>query len=774
MITANLGFPRIGANRELKFAIERFWSGDWNDHQLHAVARDLRRMHWKMQADAGIQHIPSNDFSLYDHVLDTAVMVGAIPARFSQLDPAALQTYFAMARGTDTAQPMEMTKWFDTNYHYIVPEFGPRSHFRLNSSKPIQEFLEAKALGILTRPVVLGPVSFALLGKCIADRADHLDIAERLVPIYEELLKQFAAAGAQWIQIDEPFLAMDLQPAERMAFARVYDRLASAIPAPKILLATYFSDLGDNLSLAVRLPVAALHLDLLRAPEQLLPALSNIPERMSLSPGLIDGRNIWRANLDRALALLNIACNRVGPERIQVAPSSSLLHVPVTLDNEPELDPTLRGWMAFARQKLEELSFLARAATESSSAVSKRLADNRRLLRQRRSAPQVCDPAVRARATGIDNHLLNRRSDFAVRQRKQDAVLRLPILPTTTIGSFPQTPEVRRARAAFRAHQLTEAEYERFLRVEIERAIRLQEEFGLDVLVHGEFERNDMVEYFAEQLRGYAFTRHGWVQSYLFGDVARPAPMSVSWSRYAQSLTARPVKGMLTGPVTMSQWSFVRDDLSREEVCRQLALALRDEVYDLESAGVRVIQVDEPALREGQPLRQQDRPPYLRWAVAAFRLATAVVRDETQIHTHMCYSEFGDILSAIRDMDADVISIEAARSTMELVHQLVPGGYRNAIGPGVYDIHSPRVPEVGEFENLISEALKAFRPDQMRINPDCGLKTRRWEEVEAALRNMVDAARHIRAELLSDHCGSLAAISAAAGRNRPYYACDCT
>ncbi len=783
MIASNLGFPRIGANRELKFAIERYWSGEWNREDLDGVARGLRRVHWQMQSDAGIQHIPSNDFSLYDHVLDTAVMLGAIPTRFSSTTSNPLDVYFAMARGNQAVRAMELTKWFDTNYHYILPEFEDGMEFRLNSEKPVREFLEAKALGLLTRPVVLGPVSFASLGKCTGRQQDRVKIAERLLPLYERLLSELAAVGAAWIQIDEPFLAMDLEPTERMLFARAYDHLGSVAQAPKILLATYFSGLQENLRLALSLPIAALHLDLVRDPEQLLPALSLVPESTVLSLGVVDGRNIWRTDLDRALALLNVAIDHIGPDRIQIAPSCSLLHVPVDLDNERELDPTLRSWMTFAKQKLDEVAFLARAASENSPAIAEHLANNRRILQQRRSSPQVCNANLRAKAAAIDGHHLKRQSDFASRHLRQAAALRLPVLPTTSIGSFPQTPGIRRVRAAFRRHQLTEAEYESFLQAEIKSAVRFQEEIGLDVLVHGEFERNDMVEYFAEQLDGYAFTNNGWVQSYgsrcvkppvLFGDVVRPAAMSVRWSRFAQSVTAQPVKGMLTGPVTMLQWAFVRDDLPRETVCRQLALALREEVQDLERAGIRVIQVDEPALREGLPLRRQDRPAYLRWAVAAFRLATAGVRDETQIHTHMCYSEFGEILSAIKQMDADVISIEAARSRMELFHQLSPNEYPNCIGPGVYDIHSPRIPDADEFESLIREALKVFSPDQLWINPDCGLKTRGWAEIGPALRNMTQAAQRIRAELLHHQPATLTAVPDHPAANWPYYACTCT
>ena len=781
MLTANLGFSRMGAHRELKFALEHFWSGEWDEPQLQSVARELRTAHWKMQAQAGIHHIPSNDFSLYDHVLDTAIMLGAIPARFASLQGTRLETYFAMARGAQSTPAMEMTKWFDTNYHYTVPEFESGMEYHLADDKPVREFLEAKALGLLTRPVVLGPISFALLGKCSDGRANQLKIAERLLPAYKELLARLHAAGAPWVQVDEPFLALDLDSAERRVYALVYDRLRAAGDTPQLLLATYFAGISDNLPFAVSLPVSALHLDLVRAPEQLPPSLQLVPDHMALSLGVVDGRNIWRTDLERALNLLRQAVEHLGPERVQVAPSCSLLHVPVDLNEEKELDAELRSWMAFAKQKLEEVSFLARAATENSAEVRDRLAENRRLLQQRHSASHVCNPSVRSRVAAINDRMLRRAGSFSERRARQADATPLPILPTTTIGSFPQTKAIRQARAAFRTGQLSKNEYENFLQDEIKHAIRLQEELGLDVLVHGEFERNDMVEYFAEQLDGFAFTRNGWVQSYgsrcvkppvLFGDVARPAPMSVAWSGYAQSLTRSPVKGMLTGPVTMAQWSFVRDDLPREQVCRQLALALRDEVCDLEGAGLRIIQVDEPALREGLPLRRKDRPDYLRWAVTAFRLATAAVSDETQIHTHMCYSEFGEILAAIREIDADVISIEAARSHMEFLRQLSPGDYPNGIGPGVYDIHTPRVPSVAEFERLIHEALQVFRPEQLWVNPDCGLKTRRWEEVQAALKNMVLAARRVRSQLKDQEMPALRPAKAI--DNHPYTDCGCT
>jgi 5-methyltetrahydropteroyltriglutamate--homocysteine methyltransferase len=752
--TGSLGFPRIGLHRELKFALERFWSGEWSAEQLEAAARGIRRERWQMQAAAGIKNIPSNDFSLYDHMLDTAVLVGAIPARYrGQADTAGLTAYFAMARGSHGVSAMEMTKWFDTNYHYVVPEFQLGMTFRPESRKPVEEFLEAQAIELTTRPVLLGPVSFVLLGKIRQGHLDHSGLAEALVKVYSHVLNELASAGATWVQIDEPYLGLDLSAPFRLLFSRVYESLAARASGIKVLVATYFSDLGENLDLALRLPVAGLHLDLVRGAGQLSRALEQAPAGLLLSLGVVDGRNVWRTDLDRALEMIRRAVDRLGPERIQIAPSCSLIHVPLDVDEERQLDPDVRPWLAFARQKLEEINLLARAAEEDDPAIREQLVLNRAIIGARRRNPRACDPAVRERLAAVAPQMLQRSSPFTARRRKQGAATPLPSRPTTTIGSFPQTNEVRRARAAHRSKNMGRVEYEALLRAEIERAIRFQEEIGLDVLVHGEFERNDMVEYFGEQLNGFVFTANGWVQSYgsrcvkppvLFGDVSRRKPMTLEWARYAQSLTNLPVKGMLTGPVTILEWSFVRDDLPRPEVCFQLALALRDELTDLEAANVRVIQVDEPALREGLPLRESERAGYLGWAVNAFRLATAGARDETQIHTHMCYAEFGEILDAVVRMDADVISMEAARSQMELLEAFADRGYPNDIGPGIYDIHSPRVPGVEEIEALIGKALSVFRLEQLWVNPDCGLKTRRWEEVQPALRNMVAAVRRIR------------------------------
>ena len=785
LITANLGFPRIGRNRELKFALERFWSGEWEEEKLEAVAQNLRRAHWKIQADAGIQQIPSNDFSLYDHVLDTALLVNAIPARFRAAGLGSdLSVYFAMARGTNHQPALEMTKWFDTNYHYIVPEFEPGMQFRLASNKVIGEYEEAKQLGVATRPVVLGPVSLALLGKRVGKQQSRFAVADAIVPVYEELLRKLAEAGADWVQFDEPYLGMDLNDTARGMFARAYERLAT-VTGPRILLATYFSGLKQNLPFALHLPVSGLHLDLVRAPEQLVPALECAPRSLTLSLGVVDGRNIWRADLDRALALLNVAFDRLGSDRMQIAPSCSLLHVPVDVETEDALDPKLKSWTAFAKQKLEEVSFIACAVAERSSAIDDYLATNRRILKERRSFNRVCSWSARSRAGDeIRGTLLRRRSAIRKRRARQARILGLPVLPTTTIGSFPQTPELRRARAAWRRGQLSQEEHNLIIKTEITRAIAFQQEIGLDVLVHGEFERSDMVEYFSSMLKGFASTQNGWVQSYgsrcvrppiLYGDITRPAPMSVAWSRYAQSLTSAPVKAVITGPVTMLQWSFVRDDISRQQVSEQLAMALREEVKDLESAGIRMIQVDEPALREGVPLHRKDRSQYLRWAVDAFRLATAVVRDETQIHTHMCYSDFEDILPDIKRMDADVVSIEAARSGMKVLAKMDPASFHHGISPGVYDIHSPRLPEVQEFERLIRAALRVLDPEQLWISPDCGLKTRRWAEIRPALANMVTAAERVRNELTGVHSGAnVRVMRSPEVNNSPYQECGCT
>ena len=759
VIASNLGYPRIGPGRELKKALESFWGGRSDAAALDAASATLRRASWELQQAAGIDQIPSNDFSLYDHVLDTAAMLGAVPSRFgwngSMVDR---DTYFAMARGGPDTPAMEMTKWFDTNYHYIVPEFEPGMILRLASSKAIDEYREAKALGIETRPKLLGPVSFLLLGKSRHAGIEPLDLLDQALPVYEQVLRQLAEAGATWVQVDEPMLVLDLSARARAAYAQAYARLSAAGPSLKLLLATYFGDPGDNLETALGLPVAGLHLDLTRASHTgrlVQRTLAAVPDARTLSLGLVDGRNVWRTDLDAALGTARAVLESVGPQRVMIGPSCSLLHTPVDLGLETELDEELHSWLAFARQKVDEIALLARALVDE-AAVAAELEARRAALASRRASSRVHDPAVAARMGSVDEAMQRRATAFAQRHAAQQARLRLPPLPTTTIGSFPQTGAVRKTRAAFKAGRLSAAEYDGFLESEIERVVRFQEEVGLDVLVHGEPERTDMVEYFGERLAGVAVTKHGWVQSYgsrcarppiIYGDVSRPEPMTVRWARYAQSLTDRPVKGMLTGPITILQWSFVRDDQPRRDTAGQIALAIRDEVRDLEAAGIRVIQIDEPALREGLPLRRVEWDAYLEWAVASFRLAAAGVHDETQIHTHMCYAEFNDILEAIARMDADVISIEASRSQMELLEGFARFRYPNQIGPGVYDIHSPRVPSQKSVETLIDYALDVLAAGQLWINPDCGLKTRNWDEVRPSLTHMVAAAERQRSRV---------------------------
>lgn len=763
VFSTNLGYPRIGPKRELKTALEKYWSGQIDATELDRVAQSIRKENWTLQQQLGLQHIPSNDFSLYDHVLDTTAMLGAVPQRYNWNSPTVdLPTYFAMARGRQESSvdvpAMEMTKWFDTNYHYIVPEFEPGQTFRLGSTKPVDEFQRAKALGIHTRPVILGPVSFLLLGKAKQKDLDPLSFLDSIVPVYEEVLRRLAQAGADWVQIDEPILVLDLDSNAKSAFKKAYERLGSVSPQLRLLVATYFGELAENLSLAMNLPVAGLHLDVVRAPEQLDRAISEVPSRMTLSVGIVDGRNVWRNDFGRSLEALRRALKVLGSERLMVGPSSSLLHSPVDLNLESQIDAELRQWLAFAKQKIEEVVFLTRALNEGENTVKAELESNREAMKAKRTSPRIHNKAVLDRVASVKEDMLKRKSAHSDRKKKQRKQLQLPALPTTTIGSFPQTAEVRQARAEYKAGKRDLNKYEAFLKEEIERTIRFQEEIGLDVLVHGEFERTDMVEYFGERFTGVAFTQNGWVQSYgsrcvrppvIYGDVSRPEAMTVRWSKFAQSLTSRPVKGMLTGPVTILQWSFVRDDQPRSETCRQIALAIRDEVVDLEKAGIKIIQIDEPALREGLPLRRKAWQDYLTWAVNAFRLASSGVSDETQIHSHMCYSEFNDIIEAIGAMDADVIAIEASRSQMELLGSFVRYRYPSDIGPGVYDIHSPRIPNRDEMEQLLRKAMEVLSTDQLWINPDCGLKTRKWEEVKPALINMVEVARQLRTTIAS-------------------------
>jgi 5-methyltetrahydropteroyltriglutamate--homocysteine methyltransferase len=754
VIVSALGFPRIGPRRELKHAVEARWAGKIGDGGLLEGAAALRAASWARIAGLGVDHVPSNDFSFYDHVLDTAALVGAIPERFGwDGGTIGLDTYFTLARGDKERAPLEMTKWFDTNYHYLVPELIREQSFALASSKPVDEFLEAKALGYHTRPVLLGPVTFLRLAKTDGE-FDTLDLLPRLLPVYEEVLRRLVAAGADWVQVDEPVLVLDLDERARIAILDAYRALAVASDA-RLLVATYFGGLGQNTETALSLPVDGLHLDLARAPAQINAVIGSAPEELTLSLGVVDGRNVWATDLRSVLDLVEPIVERRGADRLLLGPSCSLLHVPIDVSLEDGLDDELRSWLAFAVQKLEELVTLARAINEGRSAVAEMLERSDAIARSRRASPRIHLAKVAARLAAISPEQVRRTNIYPVRHAAQ-ATLRLPVLPTTTIGSLPQTSEVRQARADFTSGKTAAADYEAFLRAETERAVRWQEEIGLDVLVHGEFERNDMVQYFGEKLDGYVFTKLGWVQSYgsrcvrppiIYGDVFRPEPMTIEWATYAQSLSEKPLKGMLTGPVTMLQWSFVRDDVSRETVCRQIALALRDEVHDLEAAGVRIIQIDEPALREGLPLRKDEWADYLRWAVESFRLASSAVADATQIHTHMCYSDFNEIIEAIAALDADVISIESARSQMELLDAFEHYHYPNEIGPGVYDIHSPRVPDVDEIEGLLAAAEERIDPHRLWVNPDCGLKTRSWEQVVPALEHLVEAARRRRARI---------------------------
>ncbi|GAB6039623.1 5-methyltetrahydropteroyltriglutamate--homocysteine S-methyltransferase [Endothiovibrio diazotrophicus] len=756
--THNLGFPRIGAKRELKFALESYWRGETSRGELKALGAGLRRRHWEDQA--ALDLVPVGDFAFYDQVLEMSFTLGHLPERVRGFAGDPLDNYFRVARGRSApgvaedggVAAGEMTKWFDTNYHYIVPEFTATTEFALDASRLLEQLAEAGALGVRAKPVIIGPVTYLALGKA-KDGVDRLALLPRLLAVYAELLEALAGAGAEWVQIDEPLLVTELEAPWRHAFNLAYhDLKASRV---KLLLATYFGSLRENLQLAVELPVAGLHLDAVNAREEVVPLLGYLSGHKVLSLGVVDGRNIWKSDLDGMLDWLEPLAARLG-ERLWLAPSCSLLHVPVDLDSEDRLDGEIRSWLAFAKQKLDELQVLATALNRGRDAVNEALVANRAACAARRSSPRVSDPAVRAALSAIDADMGRRRSPYAERAAKQAALLDLPRFPTTTIGSFPQTAEIRRTRRRFKAGELDEAAYQAAMEAEIERCVREQEALGLDVLVHGEAERNDMVEYFGEQLEGYAFSRFGWVQSYgsrcvkppiLFGDIHRPRAMTVAWIRYAQSLTDKPMKGMLTGPVTILNWSFVRDDQPRAASCRQLALAIREEVLDLERAGVQVIQIDEAALREGLPLRRAQWPGYLDWAVEAFRIAANGVADETQVHTHMCYSEFNDIIESIAAMDADVITIETSRSDMELLDAFDDFDYPNGIGPGVYDIHSPNIPTEAQIVELMDKAAERIPAERLWVNPDCGLKTRRWEEVIPALTHMVAAAKRLRATL---------------------------
>ncbi|MCD2451961.1 MAG: 5-methyltetrahydropteroyltriglutamate--homocysteine S-methyltransferase [Methylicorpusculum sp.] len=758
----NLGFPRIGAKRELKFALESYWQGQSSRDDLKTLGQQLRQRHWQLQA--GLDWVPVGDFAFYDQVLDMSFTLGNLPERVQHFHGDALDNYFRVARGRSAQSANEasaccggvaageMTKWFDTNYHYIVPEFTVATDFKLDASRLLEQLAEAKAQGVATKPVIIGPVTYLWLGKA-KDDSDKLALLPKLLPVYAALLETLANAGIEWVQIDEPILVTELDAVWQGAFDRAYQHLSDC--RVKLLLATYFGELAENLCLAANLPVAGLHVDAVNGRNDVEPLIEQLPADKVLSLGVINGRNIWKTDLNTVLDWLEPIAQQLG-ERLWLAPSCSLLHMPVDLDSEQKLDAEIKSWLAFAKQKLGELQVLATALNQGREATKVELEANRAAIEARRHSPRVNNPAVKAALVGISSQRGQRQSAYAQRAIKQAALLKLPKFPTTTIGSFPQTSEIRLARSQFKSGKLSEAGYKAVMRAEIARCVREQEALGLDVFVHGEAERNDMVEYFGEQLDGYAFSQSGWVQSYgsrcvkppiLFGDISRPQAMTVEWISYAQSLTDKPMKGMLTGPVTILNWSFVRDDQPRSVTCKQLALAIRAEVLDLEKAGIGVIQIDEAALREGLPLRKSQWQAYLDWAVEAFRITTGGVADETQIHTHMCYSEFNDIIAAIADMDADAITIETSRSDMELLDAFEHFNYPNGIGPGVYDIHSPNIPSEQHIVALMRKAAERIPAERLWVNPDCGLKTRQWDEVIPALTQMVAAAKTLRATL---------------------------
>ncbi|MDL1914298.1 MAG: 5-methyltetrahydropteroyltriglutamate--homocysteine S-methyltransferase [Bergeyella sp.] len=765
MQTHILGYPRIGSERELKKASERYWSGKISRDELIEVGKKIRLENWTLQKNAGMDFVATNDFSFYDHVLDLSLTLGAVPKRYNEIlrhfNNSLIDIYFAMARGYQKEgydiTAMEMTKWFDTNYHYIVPEFYKNQEFSFLSKKITEEFIEAKNAGFKAKPVIIGPVSYLLLGKEKDENFDKLNLLPKLLKIYFEIFTELRDNGAEWIQLDEPFLALDLNKKAENLYVKTYAKIKETFPELKFLVATYFEGLKDQVSLAAQLPVDALHIDLVRDPNQLDSVLSSFPPKSFLSLGVVDGRNIWKNDFSKSLKIIKKAKEKLGKDRIFISSSCSLLHSPCDLDletKEETLSAEIKDWLAFAKQKLREICTLRELSEEKPREEFLQLyCDNQKSIDNRKNSGLIHKNPVKKRIESTDDTFARRKSKFAIRKKIQQDTLKLPLFPTTTIGSFPQTKEVRSWRARLKKQELTQAEYDRLIKKEIEETVRKQENLGIDVLVHGEFERNDMVEYFGEQLDGFAFTQNGWVQSYgsrcvkppiIYGDVSRPHPMTVFWSTYAQSLTSKWVKGMLTGPVTILQWSFVRDDQPRSLTCKQIALAIRDEVTDLEKAGIKIIQIDEPAIREGLPLRKKNWEFYLQWTVNCFLISSCGVKDSTQIHTHMCYSEFNDIIQSIALMDADVITIECSRSQMELLNAFSDFKYPNDIGPGVYDIHSPRVPSKEEILDLLDKAKKVIPPAQLWVNPDCGLKTRNWEETEAALQRMVDAAKEAR------------------------------
>ena len=749
------GFPRVGAKRELKFAQERYWRGEIAEADLLDIAKRLRELNWQHQAKANADFVAVADFTLYDHILDLQVATGAIPARFGfDSQNLTLDQYFQLARGNKAQFAIEMTKWFDTNYHYLVPEFHKETKFKANPAHYVTQIREAKALGYQVKPTIVGPLTFLWLGKEKGTAFNRFDLLAKLVPVYVEILNALAAEGVEYIQIDEPALTLDLPTEWITAYQAVYATFAEQVKA-KLLLATYFGSVTEHADLLKALPVAGLHIDLVRAPEQLV-AFADYDKILSV--GIIDGRNIWRANLNQVLDVVEPLKAKLG-DRLWIAPSCSLLHTPYDLEVETQLQankPELYQWLAFTLQKIQELRVIKTALEQGREEVQAELDASQAAADARKNSHEIHRTCVAERLANLPKNADQRKSPFAERIKLQNAWLNLPLLPTTNIGSFPQTTAIRHARAAFKKGELSLADYEAAMKKEIEFVVREQEKLDLDVLVHGEAERNDMVEYFGELLDGFAFTKFGWVQSYgsrcvkppvIYGDVTRPEPMTVRWSEYAQSLTNKVMKGMLTGPVTILQWSFVRNDISRETVCKQIAVALSDEVLDLEKAGIKVIQIDEPAIREGLPLKRADWDAYLKWAGEAFRLSSMGCKDDTQIHTHMCYSEFNDILPAIAALDADVITIETSRSDMELLTAFGDFKYPNDIGPGVYDIHSPRVPAAEEIEHLLRKALQVVPKERLWVNPDCGLKTRGWPETIAALKVMVDVTKKLRAEL---------------------------
>jgi len=764
MLTQNLGYPRIGSHRELKKICENYWADKTGYKNVLQVGKNIRHENWKLQQETGIDLIPSNDFSFYDHVLDHSLTFGAIPKRYNEVilkkGNTELDLYFAMARGYQKdgldVVAMEMTKWFDTNYHYIVPEFHKDQPFKLFSTKIIDEFYEAKQLGIITKPVLIGPITYLLLGKEKESGFEKIDLIKNLLPVYLEILTRLDALGVEYVQFDEPFLTLDLSEKEQKAYEYAYKEIRKAFPRIKLVLATYFEGLGNNLALTTSLPVNVLHIDLVRAENQLADVLAQLKENTILSLGIVDGRNIWKNDFEHSIATIDQAVEKLGIDRVWIAPSCSLIHSPVNLENETNeenLTAEVKQWLAFAKQKIAEIVTLKRLITnEGPASTLQKLEENKKALNNRKTSTSIHNTLVKERVANLKAEDSERKSPFSLRKIKQRQ-LNLPKYSTTTIGSFPQTAEVRSWRAKFKNGTFTEDEYNTLIAEETAKAVKWQEEIDLDVLVHGEFERNDMVEYFGEQLEGFAFSKNGWVQSYgsrcvkppiIYGDISRPEPMTVKWTSYAQSLTSKYMKGMLTGPVTILQWSFVRNDQPRSETCTQIALAIRDEVVDLENAGIKIIQIDEPAIREGLPLRKKDWQTYLNWAVNAFKISASGVEDETQIHTHMCYSEFNDIIQNIADMDADVITIETSRSQMELLDAFADFKYPNEIGPGVYDIHSPRVPKREEMVHLLKKAKAVIPGDQLWVNPDCGLKTRGWDETKKALIEMVEAAKEMR------------------------------